>query len=527
MNHDRFWIHGLAAGAAAGVLAGVLVMRLNPEVGQPLGDVAVGVGLWASWGVVIVGLPLALLQLVFRRITRRRGTWPAPGLMAGVYFLFGILGAVNADLYLHLLSATARRVVQQDAVAWFLGALLALVVGGVVRRRDGGTVWKAAFAVMMILLPAGRLMVRPTTAAQPLAVQAEPIGSPTRPLVVIGVEGLDVPVLLTHSGGGRTPALERFMAAGAWGSIEPYEPFLRQSFWTTVATGVEPGAHGVKAHRGWKPPWLDETLRLMPWTPQGSRLILPWGLPKQVEPPPATVPTLWERMRISGVETTVVAWPGFWPATSGVISDVEDSAPVGLEEGLRSALEVALGAFEHRAPDVWEAIRQDQLRLGEAVASLTAGEPNVWVHLGALSETRQLLEPLKPRHTGEREVVELVMELLDDQLQTVLSSAPPDALVVLVSPYGLSPPSSYERIRRLVGIGDDWHTSGDRCWDGVLMVMGRDVVSGRVFDDVRLPDVVPTSCYLVGLPVARYMVGEVIIEAVDSRYLATHPLVVD
>ena len=73
---------------------------------------------------------------------------------------------------------------------------------------------------MMILLPAGRLVVRPTTSAQPLALVAGPIGSPARPLLMIGVEGLDVPVLLTHSGGGRTPALTRFMNEGSWGTTD-------------------------------------------------------------------------------------------------------------------------------------------------------------------------------------------------------------------------------------------------------------------------------------------------------------------
>ena len=38
---------------------------------------------------------------------------------------------------------------------------------------------------------------------------------------------------------------------------------------------------------------------------------------------------------------------------------------------------------------------------------------------------------------------------------------------------------------------------------------------------------VPTACYLLGLPLAQYMEGSVIIEAVDARYLSTHPLVVD
>lgn len=527
MDRDTFWVHAVAAGAAAGVLAGVLVMRLNPEVSQPVGGVAIGVMLWASWGGALVGVPLALLQLALRRIDRRQDRWPAPGLMAAIYVVAGVLGVVNADLYDHLLSATARRVVQQDAVAWFLGAALAMLLGAVVRRRRNATGLRAVFAIVMILLPAARLVVRPTTAATPLALQAEPTGRAARPLVVIGAEGVDVPVLLTYAGGGRTRAFEQFMSGGAWGSLEPYEPFLRQSYWTTVATGALPGAHGVKAHRGWQPPWLDGIFRLMPWTPQGSRLILPWGLPKQVEPPAATLPALWERMRISGAETAVIAWPGFWPPSSGVPHPIQTSAPVRMEDGLRRALEVALGAFEHRSPAIWEAIHRDQLRLGGAVAALTAGADNVWVHLDALAETRRALEPLKPRHTGEREVVELVVELLDSQLQAVLSSAPPDAMVVLVSPYGLSPPSSYERLRRLVGIGDDWHTSGDRCWDGVLMLTGRDVAVGHRFDDVKLTDVVPTACYLIGLPLAQYMEGEVIIDAVDAEYLATHPLVVD
>lgn len=527
VKHDRFWINGLAAGAAAGVLAGVLVMRLNPEVGQPVSAIMTGVVLWVSWGTLIAGLPIVVLQVIFRRLTHRERPWTAPGLMATIYLIAGVLGVVNADLYRILLSATALRVVLQDAVAWFLGAALALVVGAVIRRSEGGVAWKIAFAVMMILLPAGRLVVRPTTTAQPLAVVAEPIGLPNRPLLVIGIEGLDVPVLLTYSGGGRTPALERLMSEGVWGTTQPYEPFLRQSYWTSLATGTFPGRHGVKAHRGWDLPWLDETLRLMPWTPQGSRLILPWSLPKRVTPQPATVPGLWQRMRISGVDTEVIGWPGFWESASGVTDIDGFAAPVMLDDGLQSALEAALEPFSTEGPEIWQAIDRDQMRIEQAVLDLGSGGTNLWIHLGALAQTRVLLEPLKPRHTGEREVVELLVEVLDNQLGRLLAMAPPDALVVVVSPYGLSPPSSYERLRRLVGLGDDWRTSGDRCWDGVLMVLGRDVIGGRQYQDIRLPDVVPTTCYLLGLPLAQYMEGSVIIEGVDADYLATHPLVVD
>jgi hypothetical protein len=57
--------------------------------------------------------------------------------------------------------------------------------------------------------------------------------------------------------------------------------------------------------------------------------------------------------------------------------------------------------------------------------------------------------------------------------------------------------------------------------------MGRGVVRGRQLNDIRLPDVVPTACYLVGLPLAQYMEGAVAIAAVEPEYLSTRPLVVD
>lgn len=529
MARDRFWIHGLVAGATAGVLAEALVLRLNPEVAQPPAEVALGVVLWASWGALIAGVPIALLQLLARHLRRpREGVWPAPGLTAFVYLVASVLAIVNADLHLNQLSATGRRVVLQDGVAWFLGALLALVAGSAVRRLGGATRLKVAFAVVMLVLPAARLIIRPTTSAQPLTVAAQPVGRPARPLVVVGVEGLDASVLLSHAGGGRAPTLQLFTDGGAWGTLQPSEPFLRQSYWTTAATGTSPGAHGVKAHWGWEMPWLvEQPLRLLPWTPQGSRLILPWGLARRVAPPPATVPALWERIRISGVETAVVEWPGFWPPQSGVAEVEAGGARPIADPDLDAALRMALEPFPDQAERVWRAIEGDRAVLDRALDSLALGVGQVWLRLGALAEARQLLEPLKPSHTGEREVVELMVELLDLELEGLLAAAPPDALVVLVSPYGLSPPSPYERLRRLLGIGGDWRTSGDLCRDGVLMIHGRDVAVGRRFQDLSLPDVVPTLCYLLELPVAQYMEGEVVVEAVDEAFLATHPLVVD
>ena len=155
VKKDRFWIHGLAAGATAGVLAQVLVMRLNPEVAQPLSGIVIGVVLWASWGALIAGLPVVLLQMLIRQVGLGAKPWPAPELTVAVYLVFTALGWVNADLHLYLLSATARRVVLQDAVAWFLGALLAVVIGIVIRSRNSGPAWKIAFALIALAIVGG------------------------------------------------------------------------------------------------------------------------------------------------------------------------------------------------------------------------------------------------------------------------------------------------------------------------------------------------------------------------------------
>jgi hypothetical protein len=41
---------------------------------------------------------------------------------------------------------------------------------------------------------------------------------------------------------------------------------------------------------------------------------------------------------------------------------------------------------------------------------------------------------------------------------------------------------------------------------------------------VKLEDLAPTLCYLLDLPIAQYMEGRVILEAVEPAWLETHPL---
>jgi len=521
----RIWVDALGAGAATGLIAEVLVMRTNPEVTQTMSGVLVGIPLWASWGMLMVGVPLLIGLAVFERLRPNADRWLAPKLFTAVFGVSTVLTAVNAKLHALLLSGPAHRVLVQDSVAWGVAAVLAVTAASAVRRFGGGGGWRIAFSIVMIVLPVVRLMTSPTPPRQYLEVEPQPLGEPNRQLLVIGLEGLDAKVLLADAASASYPHLARLREEGVRAPLTPHRPHLRWALWTSVATGTYPGRHGVKAHRGWDlPPVFSETLRLLPWTPEGSRMILPWGLSKQVPPPPATVAPLWSRLHASGVATEVIGWPGSWGDDPSLQTAPSDEMGAVLESSMRTSLEAALKPFPDRRSRIWSAIVRDQTRVEFAVDALGADVANVWIHLETLSLARRYHEPLRPRHTRERLFLELVMELVDGQIGELLGAVDGRALVAVVSPFGLAPPGSFERMKRLFGGGESWHTTAEGSPDGLFILLGDGVNSGSRVQPVNPPDVAPTLCYLLGLPVAQYMEGSVVVNAVEPSFLSEHPL---
>jgi hypothetical protein len=521
----RLWIDALGAGTAVGLVAELLVLRMNPEVTQTMRGVLFGMPLWASWGMLMVGVPLLIGLAIYERFRPQPDRWVAPGLFTAVFAVAAALTAVNARLHAMLLSGPAHRVLVQDSVGWVIVLILVVATAAAMRRFGSGRGWRIVFTIVMVALPAVRLMTSPTPPRQYLEVEPQPLGEPERRLLVVGLEGLDAKVLLADAASASYPNLAHLREDGVRAPIVPHRPYLRWALWTSVATGTYPGRHGVKAHRGWDLPLVfTETLRLLPWTPEGSRMILPWGLSKQVPPPPATVAPLWSRLVASGISTEVIGWPGSWGDDPSLRAAPGDKLGGGLEPSMRASLEAALEPFPKRRSRIWSAIVRDQARVELAVDALEKDVGNVWIHLETLSMARRYHEPLRPGQTRERLFLELVMELVDEQIGELLGAADDQTLVAVVSPFGLSPPGSFERMKRLFGVGAAWHTSAEGSPDGLLILLGEGVDPGRRVPAVNPPDVAPTLCYLLGLPVAQYMEGSVVVGAVTPSFLAEHPL---
>lgn len=63
--------------------------------------------------------------------------------------------------------------------------------------------------------------------------------------LIVGLDGATFDVIQPLVEQGRLPNLARMMREGAWGPLRSTVPPISPTAWTTFATGVGPGVHGV------------------------------------------------------------------------------------------------------------------------------------------------------------------------------------------------------------------------------------------------------------------------------------------
>src|SRR5690349_17172907 len=66
-----------------------------------------------------------------------------------------------------------------------------------------------------------------------------------RPLVVIGVDGLEWRLVLDLAKAGRMREITRIVNEGTSARLSTLEPALSPPIWTSMATGVVPERHGI------------------------------------------------------------------------------------------------------------------------------------------------------------------------------------------------------------------------------------------------------------------------------------------
>ena len=488
---------------------------------------------WSSWGALWLGgaafLVVEVFALFAHYLANQRGfsiglwRW----LMVAMGALITGVAAWNRDLTREYLLHARRSALSVEASLALLFTI-ALLAAALRRRRSRHPLVVSGSAALVLLVSLWSVWV-----ASPLLPDAAPAVEPPRftasqRLLLVSIEGADLPWLLPAMERGDMPFLRSLHDTGAWGQLRTVSPFNRAAAVATMDTGCSPAVHGVSGRRAYRLPWLSpDPVSLLLDGPWPTPHQLPWRAWQQAATPPPRRATLWEILERSGLKVGLAGWPGLTRATWSVPRPLAAEAiPYGsLDEMLRASIEPSLEIHPEIAPATRFAFSIN-VQTPAAAALRNAVTPVE----GLLVDT-DLPARLRPLWTFDDdtgqgdEVLRTAARIIDEQLRELWSLMGGDnTLLVVVSPYGMAPPSPWQRIQHLFAHNVRWRVSPKDSPDGFVLFSGPGVRPGARLRGCRLPDVTATILYLLQLPVARDMAGRVRLEAITDERIAQAPL---
>jgi hypothetical protein len=533
MRHLRRLGHCLIAGAFAGAILTPLQFLLWPDLHAGGGRVLLAVVAFASWAALWFGLVLFVLvevaSLPMPYLAGQRGfsvglwRWLAV-VVAGVA---AAVGWYNRQQTRDLLSPEYRHAL---AVAASLISLYAMVtLAQAIRRRRRRHARAAALAGAGVLLAGVWTVWILASPRAPTAAAAEPRRyAVSHRLLFVSWEGADLPWLLPAIDGGDMPFLRSRRDAGAWGQLHALRPHVRRVALASLATGCAPGVNGVLGQSAYRIPWLAEQpvelLLAGPWpTPQQ----LPWRAWEHAPAPAPRRAPLWEILERAGVSVGVAGWPA-WGEASWAVAPPQPRTirPAAVLDPDRQA---AIGPALLAQPALADTAREAFAMTAETVA--LAREDARREPVGALLVDLDLPLRLRPSWTSEdprsaaEEVLRQASRMLDAELQALWELEGGErTLLVVVSPYGMAPPSQWQRLLHLGASPERWRVSPAGSPDGFVLFCGPGVRGGTRLRGGRVADVTATVLYLLELPVARDMAGRVLLDAVSDDFANATPL---
>jgi hypothetical protein len=531
MRHLRRLGHSLAAGAFAGAALAPLQLLLWPEVSLTPARALVALLAWASWGALWIGGVLFVMVEVagvfMPYLTSTRGF--SVGLWRWLMIVVCLVasGAAwwNREETRDLLLPENRHALGVGATIATLFAISLLVPALQRRARRHPLAVSLTTASVLVAFLWGIWVARPVS--RPAEPTVEPVRfPPAHHLLFVSWEGTDLPWLLPAMAKGDMPFLRSRWDNGAWGQLRTVVPYTRSATIATLLTGCAPAVHGVLGRNSYRVPWLTEgpvTLLLAgPW-PGGHQL--PWRAWERAAGLAPQRGTVWQILLAAGRRVGLAGWPryaqGTWTLTRPLASEVPPFST--LDRDLQAAFEPAFRSHPDLADDARRSFAVTAT-FGGATARYATDRP-----VDALGIDYELAAHLRPLWTGEdpgdpgEDVLHQTARILDTQLRTLWLQMGEDTLLVVVSPYGLAPPSPWQRLAHLGGTPRRWRVSPADSTDGFVLFSGPGVRPGHL-QRGRLADAVATVLYLLELPVARDMAGRVLLDAVTDERAAAVPL---
>uniref|UniRef100_I2PYH7 AP superfamily protein n=1 Tax=Desulfovibrio sp. U5L TaxID=596152 RepID=I2PYH7_9BACT len=255
-------------------------------------------------------------------------------------------------------------------------------------------------------------------------------------VVVVGWDGATFDIVKPMVAAGRLPVLAGLLARGVHGPLRSTVPPVTPVAWTSFATGMHPGRHGI-----FDALTLDPHTHEVRFVSAANRLAPPvWSILSGRGRPAGAVnvPVTWPPDAVDGLVI-----PGmFTPSSARVVTHPPE---------LLAAVEARFGPYRDsppRDPDPGRYLRN--LLAGiDARCDLTLWlmrERPLDYFCSVFMESDRaqhffwgFRDPAHPDHAALGRAIEAVYERLDAALGRILDACPPDTAVALVSDHGAGP----------------------------------------------------------------------------------------
>ena len=555
MTWLKLVVNAAWAGVYGAALIAFLVVFLNTDLASRglLSGAFVAVTAFALivfLPILALLLPTLFMILRFFAVRRLTAKWMSlkstiwfgevtlVGMTAVVYYNVRWTAALLPPTTLHALRVVAASM----AGCSLMGCAVAVTAQFQHRERARRVRWFAGALLLLPVLLMPLLLPRVAGEVRDGGADGGPVsgsvsrGAP-RKLLLVGIDAASMDQVLPLISARRLPTLESIAREGISSRLNSIRPCTPGVAWTVLLTGTPPWRSGVRGPAEWTLPAGPVRIQILP---RGLGLHALYRMEKmglrEVMEDRRRSASVHEILAQAGRPVHAIGWDGQSP--SGSVSAVTLREDLALILGEVAA--AGLGEDDPRRGILAQAAAEDRVRHQAALAALS-GPPGdgavVALRLDGLSRVaRHFLRYHDPEAFGdvrpdERSVFGRALagyyEFLDALIGEQVATAGREALVLVVSAYGVEPIPALERFSRFVlrdASGVDASASGSwrRGPDGVLFFRGPGIARAMRFEEADLVDVTPTLLYALGLPIGRDMTGDLRRGVFEPGFLESH-----